>query len=327
MARFFGSLLVLIILTAVGAGAGYMWFMRAVAEPGPLQAPVTVIISPGTGLSAITRQLGEAGVVARPWVAALEARRTGQDRSLKPGEYRFEPGASTSAVLGKIVRHDVVARYVTIPEGLVTAEIRAILDGAEGLTGVTMPDVTDGDLLPETYRYEWGDKRSDIVARMRNARNTSLRELWDTRAADLPLNSPEEAVVLASIVEKETGVAAERTRVAAVFINRLRLGMKLQSDPTVAYGLAMAGEPERTLTYADLERPTAFNTYVIAALPPSPICHPGRAALEAVLNPAVTDELYFVADGTGGHAFAKTLAEHNQNVARWRQFQRQNNLR
>lgn len=312
------------LLAGVAAGGAYFWFTRAVAAPGPLQAPVTLIIAPGSGVQAIAQQLAAAGVIDRPWVAVLEARRSGRDRTLKPGEYRFDPAISVTAVLAKIVAHDVVPRFVTVPEGLVSAEIIAILQAAEGLSGAIPTPIADGELLPETYRYEWGDARSGVVAHMRTARNALLQELWAARAPDLPLNSPEEAVVLASIVEKETGVGSERARVAAVFVNRLRRGMKLQSDPTVIYGIDPAGM-DRALTFADLERPTAFNTYVIPALPPSPICHPGRAALAAVLNPAVTEELYFVADGSGGHAFASTLADHNRNVARWRQIQRQTN--
>lgn len=317
-ARFF---FVILLMGGLSAGGAYLWFQRVIERPGPSQAAVTVIIAPGSGLSAIASQLAEAGVTVAPWITVLQARRTGQDRSLKPGEYLFDPGMSVTAVLDKLVRHDVVARFVTIPEGLVTAEIMAILGAAEGLLGAVTAPIANGDLLPETYRYEWGDKRDDLVARMRSARAAALNELWAARAEGLPLNGPEEAIALASIVEKETGKNAERARVAAVFINRLRRGMKLQSDPTVVYGLDRSGE---TITYADLERPTPFNTYVIPALPPSPICHPGRAALAAVLNPAVSQELYFVADGTGGHAFAETLDGHNRNVARWRQIQRAN---
>jgi len=177
--------------------------------------------------------------------------------------------------------------------------------------------------LPETYRYEWGDSRAALVGRMRTARDQTLAELWQKRAPDLPVSTPQEAVILASIVEKETGIASERPRVAAVFINRLKRGMKLQSDPTVIYGIAPdAGDLDRPITRADLDAPNAFNTYIVTGLPPSPICHPGRAALAAVLNPLPSDELYFVADGTGGHAFAATLAEHNKNVARWRKLER-----
>ena len=326
LARFLVIFLLLIVLAGAGAIGAYSWFLQAVAAPGPLQQPVTLIIAPGSGVSAMARQLAGANVVAEPLIMALEARRSGQERRLKPGEYRFDPGMSVGAVLDKLVKHDVVARFVTVPEGLVTAEIEKILEGAAGLTGDIKTHAADGDLLPETYRYEWGDRRSDIIDHMRMAREATVKALWDGRAADLPLNSPEEAVALASIVEKETGLAVERPHVASVFVNRLRRGMKLQSDPTVTYGLAQAGAPEGALTTADLERPTAFNTYVIPGLPPSPICHPGRAALAAVLNPDASDDLYFVANGTGGHAFAATLDEHNRNVAHWRQIQRQNNL-
>ena len=318
------------VLATVAVGGAYFWFIDAVTKPGPLQAPVTVIITPGTGVSAIGRQLTAAGIVAAPWLPTWAARRAGQDRSLKPGEYRFDPGISVAAVLDKLSRHEVVARFVTIPEGLVSAEIIAILDAADGLTGTLTSQVEDGDLLPETYRYEWGDRRDDVIARMRAAREAAIKDLWVGRGGNLPLNSPQDALVLASIVEKETGKADERARVAAVFINRLRRGMKLQSDPTVIYGLTKgphANGNDAGLTFADLERPTPFNTYVIAGLPPSPICHPGRAALAAVLNPMASEELYFVANGTGGHAFAATLDEHNRNVAHWRQIQRQNGAR
>ncbi len=316
-----------LVMGGATVGGAYLGFVRAVAEPGPLKTPVTLIIAPRSGLSTISQQLADAGVVARPWMATLEARRSGQDRALKPGEYRFEPGISLTAALTKIVKHDVVPRFVTIPEGRVMADVRTILASAEGLTGEIVTAANDGDLLPETYRYEWGDTRESLIARMRNDRAAALKELWDAREEGLPLKSPEEALVLASIVEKETGVAAERARVAGVFVNRLKRGMKLQSDPTVAYGLAQTGEMEGALTLADLTQPTPFNTYVIPALPPSPICHPGRAALAAVLHPEATDALYFVADGTGGHAFAATLDEHNRNVARWRQIERQNRAR
>jgi UPF0755 protein len=312
-------LCIVLLLAGAGVGGAYLWFVQAIEQPGPLQASVTVIIAPRSGLSSIAQQLTDAGVTPIPLLTILQARRTGQDRSLKPGEYKFDPGISVTAVQEKIVSHDVVARFVTIPEGLVTAEITAILEAAEGLTGAITAQIADGDLLPETYRYEWGDKRDDVIAHMRSAREAALKELWDVRAVDLPLNSPEEAMALASIVEKETGKPDERPRVAGVFINRLKRGMKLQSDPTVVYGLGRAGE---TISYADLERPTPFNTYVIPGLPPSPICHPGRAALAAVLNPMVSQELYFVAAGTGGHAFAASLDEHNRNVAQWRKIQK-----
>jgi UPF0755 protein len=313
----------LVVIGAVGGGA-YVWFARTVLVPGPLQEAKTLVIEPGSGLGSIARQLEAAGVVSDAWLLELQARRSGQARALKPGEYQFDPGVSVVAALDKIVRRDVVVRYVTVPEGLVTADIRRILAETPGLTGEVTGAIEDGDLLPETYRYEWGDTRAAVVGRMRAARDTVLAELWESRAPNLPVSSPQEAVILASIVEKETGVAAERPRVAAVFINRLKRGMKLQSDPTVIYGIApQAGHLERSITRADLDAPNAYNTYLVTGLPPSPICHPGRAALAAVLKPIPSDELYFVADGTGGHAFAATLEEHNKNVARWRKIERE----
>ncbi len=315
------AVIVILLLGAAGAGA-FAWFVRTVAAPGPLQGPVTLVIATGSGLPTIARQVAAAGVIAAPWMMELEARRLGQARALKPGEYRFEPGISIDGVLGKIVRRDVVAHFVTIPEGLVTADIRDVILRAEALSGAITASIADGDLLPETYRYEWGDTRDGLINRMRAARDAAVAELWESRAPDLPLPTPEQAVILASIVEKETGVASERPQVAAVFINRMKRGMRLQSDPTVIYGLApAAGDLGRPLTKADLEHATPYNTYVISGLPPSPICHPGRAALAAVFAPETSANLYFVADGTGGHVFAATLEEHNRNVARWRRLE------
>lgn len=324
IARLAAAFLFLLVVIGAAAGGAYLWFAREVLVPGPLAQETTLVILPGTGLSAISRQLEGAGVVAHARLFELQARRSGEARALKPGEYKFDPGVSIAAALDKIVRHDVVVRFVTVPEGLVTANIKRIIGEAPGLAGDVTAEIADGDLLPETYRYEWGDSRAALIGRMRTARDQTLAELWEKRAPDLPVSTPQEAVILASIVEKETGIASERPRVAAVFINRLKRGMKLQSDPTVIYGIAPeAGDLDRPITRADLDAPNAFNTYIVTGLPPSPICHPGRAALAAVLNPLQSDELYFVADGTGGHAFAATLAEHNKNVARWRKLERE----
>ncbi|MBM3512647.1 MAG: endolytic transglycosylase MltG [Alphaproteobacteria bacterium] len=301
--------------------ATYFWAMGVVNAPGPARQPTTLIVAPGAGLSQIARQLLAAGVVGNATLFEAEARLSGQARVLKPGEYRFEPSASITQVLDKLVRHDVVSRFVTIPEGLMSGEIVAIIDQAEGLMGSLSAPPAEGSVLPETYRYEWGDDREKFLHRMIADRDALLARLWETRQSDLPIATPAEAVTLASIVEKETGIASERGRVAAVFVNRLRRDMRLQADPTVIYGLG--GGRGRTLTRADLEQPTPYNTYVIDGLPPGPICHPGRDALAAVLNPPDTGDIYFVADGSGGHAFAATLAEHNRNVARWRKIEDQ----
>ena len=322
MARLLFWFAALMVVAAGLAVGGYVWFDREIHAPGPLQSATTIIITPGTGTPAIAQVLTGTGVIRYPLVFELEARRSGQARALKPGEYKFEPGVSVVAALDKLVRHDVVARFVTIPEGLTSGEAMTLLSTAAGLVGEIKAAPAEGEILPETYRYEWGDARDTVLARMRAARTALIKELWDSRAPNLPLDSPEQAMVLASVVEKETGLAAERPHVAAVFINRLRKGIRLQSDPTVIYGLAPAtGALDRSLTRADLEQATPYNTYVIDGLPPHPICNPGRAAIAAVLSPATSDDLYFVADGSGGHVFAATLDQHNRNVAAWRKLQ------
>ena len=316
----------LLLTAGLLAGGAYLWFDAAVGAPGALTAPTTVIIPPGSGTHTIARQLADAGVIRTPWMFELQARRAGVARGLKPGEFRFDAQVSLTGALTKIAKRDVVARFVTIPEGLITADITSVLAGAEGLQGDAVSSggaIHDGDLLPETYRYEWGDSRASIVARMRAAHDAAVAELWSGRGSGVPLTTPAQAVVLASIVEKETALPDERPRIAAVFLNRLRRGMRLQSDPTVIYGIAPQGLP-RSLMRADLEHPTPFNTYTIDGLPPSPICHPGRAALAAALHPAAVEDLYFVADGSGGHAFAATLDQHNRNVAQWRRHEREN---
>jgi UPF0755 protein len=326
--RFILAALAFLLVSIVGAGASYFWFAGAVAAPGPLQAPASVIILPGEGLSVIANRLVADKVIGRAWLFELEARRVLQTRALKPGEYQFDPGISTADALKKIVGRDVVVHFVTLPEGIVTADILRALNREEALSGEITITIEHGDLLPETYSYERGDTRTDLIERMHTARDETLERLWAARPLDLPFASPEEAVILASIVEKETGVDSERRRVAAVFVNRLRRGMRLQSDPTVIYGLAPeSGNLGRPLTRRDLAQPTPYNTYVIDGLPPGPICHPGREAITAVLNPFVSQELYFVADGTGGHVFARTLREHNQNVNKWRRIQREQRAR
>lgn len=227
-------------------------------------------------------------------------------------------------VMDKLERGDTLVRRLTVPEGLTSREVAALLEQAEGLVGSMTEVPEEGSLLPETYHYSHGDSREGLIARMSEALDETLEALWRSRAGDLPLASPREALILASIVEKETGVPQERPLVASVFVNRLRKGMRLQSDPTVAYGLTLGGQPlDRPLTKKDLAQSTPYNTYLIQGLPPGPIASAGKAALEAVLAPADTELLYFVADGSGGHAFARSLEEHNRNVASWRRIQKQ----
>lgn len=291
--------------------------------PGPLKTAKTVIIERGAGTNAIARDLSQAGVLASPLVFRIAARLTERGKPLQAGEYAFPAKVSPEAVLAILRSGKTVVRRVTFAEGLSTAEILSQLARTKGLRGSVLSPPGEGELLPETYHFSLGDTRQEIVRRMSTAMDDLMANLWRNRAQGLPLKSPEEALILASIVEKETGVAAERPRIAAVFINRLNKGMRLQSDPTVVYGLTRGEKPlGRTLLRADLKKPSPFNTYVIDGLPPAPISNPGAASLEAVLRPAESQDLYFVADGTGGHVFAKTLAEHNRNAAKWRKLNR-----
>ena len=310
--------LLLVLTVGAAAAAGLLWYDYS--RPGPLEAPKTLVIARGSGVRQIGQALEDAGVIrhAPLFHAALWLQRAAG--RLRAGEYAFEPGISVRDVIGKLLRGETVVRRVTIAEGLTTAEAMRRLDEAEGLVGAAEP-APEGRLLPDTYHYSWGDSRAALVERMRKAMDKALERLWRERRPDFPLRSPEQVLTLASIVERETGVPAERPRVAAVFLNRLARGMKLQSDPTVIYALTEGQRAnDRPLTRDDLKIDSPYNTYRYEGLPPGPIANPGIASIEAVINPAPTDDLYFVADGSGGHAFARTLAEHNRNVAKWRRL-------
>lgn len=319
-ARLAGALVGLGLAAAAALGGG--WYLYT--KPGPLSDSSTVVIPAGSGVQAIGRQLAQAGVIDQALVFALGARLEGG--ALKAGEYVFPAGLSAKGAVDLLQSGKTVVRRFTVPEGWTSAQVVAALAGAEGLAGDIAEVPAEGTLLPETYHFSWGDARTEVLQRMQAGMRRALDELWEQRAPDLPIVSKEQALVLASIVERETGVPEERPRVAAVFLNRLRKGMKLQSDPTVIYGLSEGqGSIDRPLTRSDLATAHPYNTYVIDGLPPAPIANPGAAAIAAVLRPADTDELYFVADGNGGHAFAKTLADHNRNVAKWRQVERERN--
>ena len=243
---------------------------------------------------------------------------------MRAGEYRFPAGISTDGAIALLASGETVKRRITIAEGLTTGEILGLIGAEEALTGALPAGLGEGSLLPETYYFSYGDARAALVRRIRESMTATLAALWDKRAPGTVLASPEEALVLASIIERETGVASERARISAVFHNRLRQGMRLQSDPTVVYALTLGRAPlDRPLARTDLRIESPYNTYRTHGLPPTPIANPGRASIEAALHPAETDELYFVADGTGGHAFARTFAEHLRNVARWRRIERE----
>jgi UPF0755 protein len=319
MGRVLKILAVLVIAAAAFAGGAAYWGHRLYTVPGPSRVGVTVVIERGVGTDAIARALFRAGVIADPLVFRLAARLQSAKRPLQAGEYAFPAGVSAKGALELMQSGKTVVRRLTVAEGLTWAEVKALLERAEGLMGRVESRPAEGMLLPETYHYSWGDRREQVLRRMQDAMSGMLANLWPGRSPGLPLLSPTEALILASIVEKETAIPAERPRIAAVFLNRLKRNMRLQSDPTVVYGLTGGnGMLGRVLTRTDLKTPTPYNTYLIDGLPPGPIANPGSASLEAVLRPAATDDLYFVADGSGGHVFARTLEEHNRNVARWR---------
>ncbi|MFZ5791759.1 MAG: endolytic transglycosylase MltG [Pseudomonadota bacterium] len=318
--------LLLLLMLCAGAGAAW-WGYARFTGPGPLPEDRTVVVPRGSSVAAIAGLLGDAGVIENRWLFRIGVRFFGERKPLQAGEYLFPAGVSPQAAMRLMIDGRRVQHRLTVAEGLTNREILAELAAAPALAGdPPTPEALgeEGHLLPETYFYLRGDSRADLVERMKAAMEETLDALWARRDDGLPLADAHEALVLASIVEKETGIAAERPRIAAVFLNRLKKGMPLQSDPTVIYAVTRGrAKLDRPLTTKDLAIDSPFNTYLVTGLPPAPIANPGRAAIEAVLHPAESDDLYFVADGNGGHVFAKTLAEHNKNVAVWRKLQAQ----
>lgn len=283
---------------------------------------INVLLPRGIGAVKIIDLLAENNVIAHPFFFKIIAYSTGKSKKIKAGEYLFPSDISPKDVLQMLVSGKVVKHKITIVEGLNVREIFTLLHAEQKLDGELPENIAEGSLLPETYYFARGDTRASIITRMQEQMQKTIVELWDKRAENLPFTTPEQALILASIVEKETGVEEERARVAAVFINRLRIGMKLQSDPTTAYGIEKNTGKElgRLLTLTDLKTENPYNTYTISALPPTPICNVGEASLTAVLHPLQTEEIYFVATGKGGHNFAKTIADHQKNVAEYRKI-------
>jgi UPF0755 protein len=300
-----------------------LWAVWTYRGPGPEAAAgeiSSVVLRRGAGLNEIASSLERAGVIRSGAIFKAAAQVTGVARDLKAGEYEFASGASMARVLDDIRAGRVVRHQVTIPEGATSEMVIEMLNAEEALTGLA-PTPPEGTVLPETYDFQRGEDRAAVLQRMMDARDKLLAALWAQRQPGLPVTTPEEAVILASIVEKETGVASERPQVASVFTNRLRKGMRLESDPTIIYYITKGKPLGRRILKSELENPAnTYNTYIIDGLPPTPIANPGRAALAAVLDPPQSDYLFFVADGTGGHAFAVTYEDHKRNVAKWREY-------
>lgn len=321
---FFNFLFTLAVLAVIGVG-GMIWYSLHVFDrPSERSRPALFAVEPGSGLSTIAGNLADQGLISDAQIFKIATRAYGLDASLKAGEYEIPPKASMRDILQMMQRGDVLEYRVTIPEGWTTHQALARIEGNDALTG-EMPEEMppEGSLIADTIVFQRGLERQTLIADMQQRQRELVQRIWEGRDPDLPIETVEEFVTLASIVEKETGVAAERPEVAAVFVNRLRKGMRLQSDPTIIYGLfGGEGKPaDRPIYRSDITKETPYNTYTINGLPPGPIATPGRAALEAVANPAESEALYFVADGTGGHAFARTLDEHNANVRAWRKIE------
>jgi UPF0755 protein len=313
-----------LFLLVIGAGVALYAGMSQFDSRGPLEEPLALQIPRGEGTLALARMLEREGVIDNAWIFLAGVAVNNARGQLKAGEYLFPEHASMRDVLALLLEGRSIFHQVTVPEGWTSHRIVARLRANDTLVGEIESVPPEGSLLPETYRFTRGTTRQQMINRMQRAQQRVLQEIWERRIDGLPIESPEELVILASIVEKETGRADERPRIAGVFMNRLQRGMRLQSDPTILYGLygGQAFDRPRTITRAELDAPNEYSTYQIHGLPPTPIANPGRAAMEAVANPSRTDELYFVADGTGGHTFARTLEQHNRNVARWREIER-----
>jgi len=312
-----------LLVAALAIMFGLAWSLQRIRAPGPLAESKVLYIAPGTEVPDIIAELDHEGVIDSPFLLNITLLLEGNRSKVKAGEYLFKQNASLRDVIDTLVSGKQVLHAITIPEGLTSEQIVERIRQSDVLIGDITEVPKEGSLLPETYKVTRGAMRADLIKKMQDDQKRVIDQIWAHRTSGIPLRSPYELVTLASIVEKETGKADERPRVASVFLNRLKKGMRLQSDPTAVYGVTGGkGSLGRGLTRAELDKPTPYNTYLIDGLPPGPIANPGRAALEAVANPSRTQDLYFVADGTGGHVFSETLDQHNRNVQRWRQIEK-----
>lgn len=317
-------ILIGIVLTGcLTLAAATLWLQHGLTKLKTVPDGTLVYIEKGSSVNKIAKVLTEQNIIDDPLFFKIGARLARAKGPLKAGEYLMPSTISTAEMIRILQMGKTHQRRVTIPEGLMAVEIIAMINETDGLSGTITEIPPEGSLLPETYHFDRGMDRRMLVTRMQQAMQATIKELWETRADNLPIKTPEEAIILASIVEKETGMAAERPRVAGVFVNRLNVNMALQTDPTVIYAITQGKQRlDRPLYRKDLNIQSPYNTYVVTGLPPGPIANPGRASIAATLNPEEHDYFYFVADGTGGHAFGKTMDEHARNVNNWRKIQR-----
>jgi len=325
MARFVSRLLIIVSSGLLVAGGSAWLFNTWLHKPGPLKNEQTIVLRKGLSVQGIANRLVLVGAIERASLFRVAVRLRRGDKFLKAGEYQIAPGSSPDTIIKNLIIGKTVIHKITVPEGLTVSQVHALVSEAAALSGTIDVKVGEGFLLPNTYHYSLDHGRNEILQQMEKLMRDTLTDHWNKRDPDLPYNRPLDALIIASIIEKETSLPHERRRVAAVFVNRLRLGMRLQSDPTVAYGVTQGKRPlGRPLKLEELRDSTnPYNTYRHLGLPPGPIANPGKASLAAALSPLITDDLYFVADGKGGHNFAKTLSEHNKNVAHWKKYRTQ----
>ncbi len=321
-----------ITILAIAIAGSALYIGYTLEHPNTTSHPTPFTVARGQGVSTIAANLHTTGLITHPLIFKISTRILGKHSTLKAGEYAIPPHASIKDIITLLQSGKVILRQFTIREGLTSYEIITALNNVSNLAGAMLTDADtppEGSLLPETYSYQLGDTKAQHIANMQTAMTKAIDKLWKTRAPDLPYQTKAEAIIMASIIEKETALPDEHAKVAAVFVNRLRKGMPLQTDPTVIYAITKGkhknnghGPLGRRLLRKDLEIDSPYNTYKNPGLPPTPIANPGLASLKAALNPATHDYIYFVADGTGGHIFAKTLSGHNRNVAKWRKIRR-----
>lgn len=330
--KFVSGLLTFAFISLIVSGVVAVLLRLAFDRPGPLNHSTVAVIPKGEGVYEIAGRLEREGIIGdrRLFVAHYLSTRMhagmtgGKLVQLKAGEYEIRKQASLRQVLATLAEGKAILYRISLPEGLTSQQIVERLKADPNLAGDITEMPPEGTLLPDTYKFSRGTSRQELIDRMRTEQQRFVTAVWERRQKDLPYETRDQALTMASIVEKETGRADERERVAAVFVNRLRKGMRLQSDPTIIYGIvAGQGTLGRPITRSDIDTRTPYNTYQINGLPPTPICNPGRSAIQATLNPARTSDLYFVADGSGGHTFSATLKEHNAAVQVWRQLERE----